>query len=179
VKRTQFLPLNGPRGTYSHFWMSLALQSFINTTPKMCRCASPNRIGDTRSFPGPIKAACAQQQEEACGLSNFHTPVLCMSANRTLCIPQPPPEIHPPTTPLHSICPHSPLSPTALSPRDISSKDVHPPGHQPPRHLSPTDALNFFLRVEEHIPGSVCHSEPLYPDCLTGPCELVMATEFM
>ena len=31
-----FLAPNGPRGTYSHFWMSLADQSFISTIPKMC-----------------------------------------------------------------------------------------------------------------------------------------------
>lgn len=27
------------RGTYSHFWMSRALQSFISTRPKMCSSA--------------------------------------------------------------------------------------------------------------------------------------------
>ena len=34
-RHTQFLPLNGPRGTYSQRWMSRALQSFMSTTPKM------------------------------------------------------------------------------------------------------------------------------------------------
>ncbi len=31
----KFFAKKGPRGTYSHFWMSRALQSFINTMPKM------------------------------------------------------------------------------------------------------------------------------------------------
>jgi hypothetical protein len=31
----KFLAVKGPRGTYSHFWMSLADQSFIRDTPKM------------------------------------------------------------------------------------------------------------------------------------------------
>ena len=36
----RFLAPKGPRGIYSHFWMSLADQSFIRTIPKMCLSAS-------------------------------------------------------------------------------------------------------------------------------------------
>src|SRR3954471_23460770 len=31
----KFFARNGPSGTYSHFWMSRALQSFTSTMPKM------------------------------------------------------------------------------------------------------------------------------------------------
>ena len=36
----KFLAPKGPRGIYSHFWMSLADQSFMRTIPKMCLSAS-------------------------------------------------------------------------------------------------------------------------------------------
>ena len=36
----RFLAPKGPRGIYSHFWISLADQSFIRTIPKMCLSAS-------------------------------------------------------------------------------------------------------------------------------------------
>ena len=39
------LELKGPSGTYSHCWMSRALQSFISTMPKMCCSAPPTAIG--------------------------------------------------------------------------------------------------------------------------------------
>ena len=35
----RFLAPKGPRGIYSHFWMSLADQSFMRTIPKMCLSA--------------------------------------------------------------------------------------------------------------------------------------------
>lgn len=47
----KFLAVNGPNGIYSHFWMSRALQSFINDNPKMwfgaCSAVmrSPNFVG--------------------------------------------------------------------------------------------------------------------------------------
>ena len=56
---TQFLPLKGPSGTYSHFWMSLALQSFISTYPKTWSAASSMLIGRPSWLPGPMKAACS------------------------------------------------------------------------------------------------------------------------
>uniref|UniRef100_A0A7G3B3U7 Uncharacterized protein n=1 Tax=Lutzomyia longipalpis TaxID=7200 RepID=A0A7G3B3U7_LUTLO len=31
----RFFAVNGPRGTYSHFWISLALQSFMTVNPKI------------------------------------------------------------------------------------------------------------------------------------------------
>ena len=40
------LPRNGPSGTYSHAWMSRALQSLTSTTPKTC---SANALGGTGS----------------------------------------------------------------------------------------------------------------------------------
>jgi hypothetical protein len=53
----KFFPLNGPRGTYSHFWISLALQSFKSTNPKICDAAlemgmgSPRVLGVQRKAP--------------------------------------------------------------------------------------------------------------------------------
>jgi hypothetical protein len=40
VRRTKFLPLKGPRGTHSDFWMSRAERSFMSMYPKMCWLAS-------------------------------------------------------------------------------------------------------------------------------------------
>jgi len=55
---TQFLPLKGPRGAISHFWMSLALQSFISTRPNMADEASSADTALPSSFPVPITQAC-------------------------------------------------------------------------------------------------------------------------
>ena len=49
----KFLAPKGPRGTYSHFWMSLALQSFMSTMPKILSCAEAAGMGSPRSFAGP------------------------------------------------------------------------------------------------------------------------------
>ena len=40
IEVPRFLAPKGPRGIYSHFWMSLADQSFMRTIPKMCLSAS-------------------------------------------------------------------------------------------------------------------------------------------
>ena len=40
IEVPRFLAPKGPRGMYSHFWMSLADQSFMRTIPKMCLSAS-------------------------------------------------------------------------------------------------------------------------------------------
>ena len=44
---------NGPRGTYSHFCMSLADQSFIATIPKMCSSARSIGIGSPSGGGAP------------------------------------------------------------------------------------------------------------------------------
>ena len=49
------VPRKGPRGTYSHFWMSRADQSLTSTMPKMCSIAAPIGIGSPRGLPGPTK----------------------------------------------------------------------------------------------------------------------------
>ena len=51
----KFLARNGPSGTYSHFWISRALQSLTRTMPKRCAGASPTGTGRPSSLPGPTK----------------------------------------------------------------------------------------------------------------------------
>mmetsp|Transcript_8503 Transcript_8503/g.20179 ORF Transcript_8503/g.20179 Transcript_8503/m.20179 type:complete len:227 (+) Transcript_8503:105-785(+) len=53
----KFLPRNGPSGTYSHFWMSRADQSFMSTRPNMCCLASRMAIGWPSALPAPTTAA--------------------------------------------------------------------------------------------------------------------------
>lgn len=53
----KFLPLNGPSGTASHFWMSRALQSFMMTMPKTWSSAFLMGMLDPCSLPGPMKHA--------------------------------------------------------------------------------------------------------------------------
>mmetsp|Transcript_4607 Transcript_4607/g.16489 ORF Transcript_4607/g.16489 Transcript_4607/m.16489 type:complete len:240 (+) Transcript_4607:253-972(+) len=53
----KFFPLKGPKGTYSCFWMSRAVQSFIRVIPKMCLDAASIVIGSPRSLPWPTKKA--------------------------------------------------------------------------------------------------------------------------
>ena len=56
--RTQFLALKGPRGAISQACTSLALQSFISTSPKMRSLASAVLTGVPSSLLGPpMKAA--------------------------------------------------------------------------------------------------------------------------
>lgn len=55
---TKFLPLKGPSGTYSHFWMSRALQSFTSTYPKMWSAAEVAGMGCPSALPGPMKQPC-------------------------------------------------------------------------------------------------------------------------
>ena len=57
-RSTQFLPAKGPKGIASHFWMSLALQSFMSTMPNRWLCAAAVLMEEPSSFPGPMKAAC-------------------------------------------------------------------------------------------------------------------------
>ena len=40
IEDAKLFPKNGPKGTYSHFWMSRADQSLNNTIPKICSAAS-------------------------------------------------------------------------------------------------------------------------------------------
>mmetsp|Transcript_14436 Transcript_14436/g.36804 ORF Transcript_14436/g.36804 Transcript_14436/m.36804 type:complete len:204 (-) Transcript_14436:524-1135(-) len=51
----KFLAPKGPRGTYSHFWISRALQSFMSTTPKILSSASSMEMGSPCLLPVPTK----------------------------------------------------------------------------------------------------------------------------
>ena len=51
----KFLPRKGPRGTYSHLWMSRADQSFSSTAPKMWSQALDIGIVSPSCEPGPTK----------------------------------------------------------------------------------------------------------------------------
>src|SRR6185503_2205958 len=51
----KFLERNGPKGWYSHDWMSRADQSLTRQIPKMCSSASSIGMGSPSSFPFPMK----------------------------------------------------------------------------------------------------------------------------
>ena len=53
----KFLARNGPRGTYSHFCISRALQSFMTTMPKICWSHDCTGMGSPSGLPGPMKNA--------------------------------------------------------------------------------------------------------------------------
>ena len=53
IEVAQFLELNGPRGVDSHLWMSLALQSFMSTSPKMWSVAWDNGMGSPWGLGDP------------------------------------------------------------------------------------------------------------------------------
>jgi hypothetical protein len=55
---TQFFALKGPSGTYSHFCMSRALQSFSSTSPNTWSAADSMGTGSPMGLPGPMKAPC-------------------------------------------------------------------------------------------------------------------------
>ena len=53
----KFLPKKGPKGTYSHFWISLALQSLKRTSPKIYSSASSIGIGSPKSLASVVMNA--------------------------------------------------------------------------------------------------------------------------
>ena len=53
----KFLPKNGPKGTYSHFWISRALQSLKSTIPKMYSSASSALMRWPNGLPSPVMKA--------------------------------------------------------------------------------------------------------------------------
>src|SRR5690606_14174550 len=54
MEEAKFLAKNGPSGTYSHFWISRALQSLNKTNPKIYSSASSIGIGSPKSFASVV-----------------------------------------------------------------------------------------------------------------------------
>ena len=53
IEVPRFLAPKGPRGIYSHFWMSLADQSFMRTMPKIRSCAEETGTGSPILLAAP------------------------------------------------------------------------------------------------------------------------------
>src|SRR5690606_25965757 len=54
MDEAKFFAKNGPRGTYSHFWISRALQSLKSTNPKMYSSASFTGIGSPSALASVV-----------------------------------------------------------------------------------------------------------------------------
>src|SRR5690606_999960 len=54
MEEAKFLAKKGPKGTYSHFWISLALQSLKSTIPKIYCSASSTGIGSPSTLASVV-----------------------------------------------------------------------------------------------------------------------------
>ena len=81
------LPRNGPSGTYSHDWMSRALQSFTSTTPNTCSANSSVVTGPRAGTPTTKPSSSSTSSFRVGSYTGSASPSLSSPHGRTTSVP--------------------------------------------------------------------------------------------